>query len=515
MALIQSPKIITDSLLFYYDMLNPIKSWKGRPTTNILPSPEVNGRFTTDNGWGTYNTNQYNSNTYFSIGTISSVSNDIVTTSGNHPLRSYDVVTPQTSGGGLSAGTNYLIKKISNTQFSIHSYNSSQNGSQGYIVSGYHKVHESLATDQKVSINSSSFPTMWWGPPHLPNSGLVKEIVEGAGPYGQNVMRLHIHRTDGVVDGMAYGVYVPVTAGDVINVSYWIRSSYPGKSLGYSTYFGAASAYSNGTVTTATWQRVKFQWTASATFSFYQYWWPDGSTDVPYSIDMCDLQVEVNTGTAGSTPFVAGTRSSTGALLDLTNRSTITTNNLTYNSDDTFNFAGGDATSTLSIPLSTAFNKLAGTISMWVNPAEYSGSNGLFVNRDVNTANAVDWLWIGSWSSGQPFYFRLGDGSTCCNNDLTLSDWPTYCPLNTWTYVTCSWETGKTSKIYTNGMLRTSRSISTIPPTNPSSTGRIGLGHESPGSWNGKIGVVQIYGRQLTDLEVYQSFSALRGRYNV
>lgn len=226
-------------------------------------------------------------------------------------------------------------------------------------------------------------------------------------------------------------------------------------------------------------------------------------------------QVEFDAPGNNPSPFVAGTRSSTQTVLDLTNSTTLTANSLTYNSDGTFNFAQDNASSTITIPLSTSFNKLTGTIGMWVNPAGYSGSNGLFVNRDTNTANAVDWLWAGSWDSANVFYFRLGDGSSCCNNDLTLSSWASYCPLNTWTFVTVSWTSGGTSKIYTNGVLRTSRSISSIPATNPTATGRIGLGHESPGSWNGKIGVAQIYNRQLADSEVLSNFNALRGRYNV
>jgi hypothetical protein len=35
MALAHSPKIVTDGLVFYYDMGNPQKSWKGEPTTNL------------------------------------------------------------------------------------------------------------------------------------------------------------------------------------------------------------------------------------------------------------------------------------------------------------------------------------------------------------------------------------------------------------------------------------------------------------------------------------------------
>lgn len=36
MSLYQSPKIVTDGLVFYYDMNNPQKSWKGRPITNLV-----------------------------------------------------------------------------------------------------------------------------------------------------------------------------------------------------------------------------------------------------------------------------------------------------------------------------------------------------------------------------------------------------------------------------------------------------------------------------------------------
>jgi hypothetical protein len=63
--------------------------------------------------------------------------------------------------------------------------------------------------------------------------------------------------------------------------------------------------------------------------------------------------------------------------------------------------------------------------------------------------------------------------------------------------------------------LRASRNISAIPATNPSATGRIGLGHDAPGSWNGRIAVAQIYNRQLTDSEILSNFNSMRGRFNV
>ena len=147
------------SLAFAYDVADARNSYIGEPTTNLLPTPSINAIPKIGNSWGTYNTNQYNGGNYFSIGTISSVSSNIVTTAGTHPLRTYDVVNPQTTGGGVTANVNYFVKKISNTQFSLHAYNISQDGSQGYVntSTGYPVVWDSIDLDQRVSINPSSF----------------------------------------------------------------------------------------------------------------------------------------------------------------------------------------------------------------------------------------------------------------------------------------------------------------------------------------------------------------------
>ena len=39
MALNHSPSIVTNGLAFAYDMANIQKSWKGKPTTNIILDP--------------------------------------------------------------------------------------------------------------------------------------------------------------------------------------------------------------------------------------------------------------------------------------------------------------------------------------------------------------------------------------------------------------------------------------------------------------------------------------------
>lgn len=214
-----------------------------------------------------------------------------------------------------------------------------------------------------------------------------------------------------------------------------------------------------------------------------------------------------------ATPFVNGTRSNTQAITDLTNRSAMTAGNLQYNSDGSFDYLYSNP-SYIEVPLSTAFNKLQGSINVWIYPTRYNGGNGIFVNRTDSTPNATDWLWIGPYN--ETFYFRLGDGTTCCNNDNSFANYSSVVPLNTWTNLCCTWSSGGTSAIYINGSLYQSRAISAIPSTSPSSFGRFGLGHANADDYfNGKMPVAQIYNRQLTALEVNSNFNAMRERYGI
>ena len=57
MALNQNPSIVTNGLIFYYDMNNKSKSYRGEPTTNqfAIPTPDSNGNVTFEvNGTGTF-----------------------------------------------------------------------------------------------------------------------------------------------------------------------------------------------------------------------------------------------------------------------------------------------------------------------------------------------------------------------------------------------------------------------------------------------------------------------------
>lgn len=231
------------------------------------------------------------------------------------------------------------------------------------------------------------------------------------------------------------------------------------------------------------------------------------STDFVY---VRNIQIEQNTFCTPYTPF---SRSTTQALVDATNRSIATTGSLTYESDNTFSFTYSSP-GYVSIPLATALNKTEGTMNFWLYPTRYNGGNGYFVNREDAIANAVDWMWIGPYSN--TFYFRFGNGSDCCSNDLSFGSVSTTIPLNTWVNMCFTWKINGTSAIYKNGTLLTSRSIGNIPNTNPAANGRIGLGHDNADNYfNGSMPRVQIYNRQLSADEVVQNFNALRGVYGL
>jgi len=273
-------------------------------TTNLVPTSSAR-TFSAGNTHGTYNVNQYNSNNDFSIGTVSGVSGNVVTLSSvDHAINTYDVLNPATTGGGVTAGTHYFIKKLSSTTFTLHAYTSVQDGSTGFAV------HDSINNDVRVSINATSFPTMWHGAPHKPNSGLVKEIIPNGYSDGTNIydcMRLHTeHRKEngGSTDRMAYGVYPQVTSGLEYTFSYRVRaasSSSVGATLGMSMHTGASWPNSTNIVLTEEWQTLKLTSTAPNSGNTNMYF-----SQTTYStVDIALLQCEQKTF---ATSFVDGSR---------------------------------------------------------------------------------------------------------------------------------------------------------------------------------------------------------------
>ena len=514
MGVYGGPEIPNDGLVLALDGAN-YKSFKGEVTTNLIPNPTVNAYPTTGNAWGTYNTNQYGSG-YFSIGTVSNVTNNIITMTSAHSLRTYDVMNPQSTGGGVNAGTNYFIKKVSDTSFTLHEYNGSQDGSQGYInpSTGNHKVYDSIANDTRISVNSTNFPTMWWGYAHQPNSGLVKELRYGEFNAIPNLpandcIRLHYIRTDDVKDGMSYGVDCTVTPSSPVTVSFYTRAvnaNAVGKQIQYQIYNysgGSAAGYAwnfaLGQV--GVWERQTFTFTpAYATVISY---WFAASVGV-YAWDWSCMQVEQKSYV---TNFVAGTRGTTvatgggwadligngnnGELVNGVRESSANGGSLSFDgSDDYVSISSGISYSEYT------FMFFCKWISSVGNSERIFGSDAFGTYTIFNPSN------VG-------FHYNPLGGSP---PSVTLSSGANI-GFGTWCQVAVTVSASNTLvKIYVNGVL--GNSSSTLPSQNL--VGNLFIGAQNTlYKSNCNVSNFNLYNRALSAAEISQNFNALRGRFGI
>jgi hypothetical protein len=492
-------------LVFYFDSANA-KSYVGEPTSNLIPSPTYNAYPTYGNGWATYNTNQYGSGTYFSIGTVSSVSNNIVTMSAAHSLRTYDAMQPQTSGGGLTAGNVYFIKKLSSTTFCLYPYNGSQDGSQGYInpATGNHKVYDSIMLDQKVSINATNFPTMWWGPPHYPNSGLVKEIIPGGfdvNPGNKtDCVRLHYIRPEGVLDGMSYGADASVTIGSPVTTTFWTRavtSNAVGTTVSFQHYnyggvSGADGFYFYPTLgPVGVWEKKSFTFTPTRN-TLISYWFY-GTAQAKY--DIANIQIEQK---GHATNFIAGSRSNTQGAIDLTGTGTIDLTNAAYDSNGGLYFNGTGFCTTTAAVLPSA-NSTPITLIAWCKPTNLTswqtvlGTHGSFRQIGFNGSN---FYFGGNGGGGNNF---VSGGSVSNNN---------------WYMLAMVYDGGTTGYGYLNGTLASSGNIG----SNGGSNGVQCIGSYHSGGYEkfqGYISECYVYNRALTASEILKNFNARKGRYGL
>jgi len=507
-------KIVTNGLVFHADGSHVSSFVNSEPTSNLIPNPTVNSLPTTGNGWGTYNTNQYCGNngcaTYWDIPAIASVSSNIVTTVSAHVIRSFDVINPQTSGGGLTAGTQYLAKKISDTQFSLHAYNDSQDGSQGYLnpATGRFKVHDSFWLDQRVAVNSSSFPTKWFGNPHQPNSALVKEIITNGfnvpGFPVTNCIRLHFFRAE-VTDGMAYGVDAPVTIGVPVTTSFYIRAASPSAvgqyiSFQHYNYTGPAGASGFGfaayTGAQGEWVRRSFTFTPTHN-SLISYFFPNTGD---MKIDIANIQIEQSSNST-LTPFVAGSRSQNTAMYDLSGNS----NNGTLINGPTFRsgsiiFDGTD--DYINIPTFANQPSSQITCEAWINPTEpvstgtvrggvISANNtmylGIFDSKDGGTTHSLHWANVTNSSRPSSTHGSI--------------------PNNTWSHIVGTYD-GATSIAYINGVeVWRSAQTGTIP-TATYVVGTYGSGlTDGVHNFKGEVAVARVYNKALSASEILQNYS--------
>jgi hypothetical protein len=395
MALVHSPQIATNGLVFYYDMTNTKKSWFGKPTTNFY----TNGHFS--NGTG------------------------IVQESGSN-------------------ATNTVI---------FFPYNP---GNSEYVL----EQSGGPSTEYQINLSSQLLPNTTYV-----LSGWYGESIDYVGESRMFHCRAFSSSGANVALGNGIGTVIETRFINGITWKYCFD------------IITTPSDYSND-------------------FNWYLGYGGGSYTGKRY---YTNIQME-----QGSYPnrFVNGTRSSTQAIVDLTNQTAVTATSLTYNSDNTFSFNGPNY---LTLPFnSSAFTFNSGqTIILWMT----NKSTSAVRRNPYNQAYAGGGTITHENDTGFNYYYGTDgtDGSTYSSiySSFNLIAGERAMIALTRNTSTVSW--------YKNGVF--SNSTSNPYGNVVTGTNNILIGSGYTTGFMGEIHAAQLYNRALTRAEIAQNYNALAERF--
>lgn len=400
MSAFSGPNISNTGLVFYYDMSNGQKSWRGKPAIN-LQLPDI-----TD--WSKT-----------AVVTLLSELSPIGT-----PVYS---VTDNNAGVYLSCTRNITVPNDSNT----------------YTISTYIKKTYG-ATSARLGFNSG---------------------FTGGTTAVQLSQRFN---SDTGADGFG-------SAEDLGSWWRWqfqITNNSTGNTTLYCSFFPATGFYNSADNSAATGTAV-----------------------------VSSVQIEQNTF---ATPFVNGTRSNTQSLLDLTGQNTITATSLTYSSDGSFSFNG--SSDLIIASENSIFNTQTPSVEVWIKTNALNQNGFWFEKGQVNTQYSL-------FQEGSLILWRMNIGGVTQITTNTAS----YISTSNWAQVVGTYTSGR-RRLYINGVLVNADTQTGTIATNANgiSIGAYGGFNGSRGYYyNGNIGIVKVYNKELTEIEVRQNFNALRGRYGL
>lgn len=307
--------------------------------------------------------------------------------------------------------------------------------------------------------------------PLIPGFEVVKVVADTLGTYGQSILWKAGYSS--AVVTITNSVYAYLTAGSYVQVGqHW-----------WPWYYGTAKYIPKNQ-----WVRISETYTINEGNSY-------GTAAMVYSTDGIAYftmpQYEIKTH---ATPFITynGTRSNTGALLDLSNRgNTIDLVNMSYDSNAQPYFDGTDDYTDVTSNL--------GTLSEYtIEHVSYKGAE-----------NKMPISYRGG-----PIFYQYGDNSWYYTHGGVAGEYyyPKTVTINGWGHWTIVYN-GSYVRIYRNGVYEGQQATSgTADWTNGMRIGRYGpYGY----NWNGQIAVVKMYNRALSDSEVSQNYNHYKTRFNL
>jgi hypothetical protein len=250
------------------------------------------------------------------------------------------------------------------------------------------------------------------------------------------------------------------------------------------------------------WQTAKITLTTPASTNRILWFMQDGDDYVTYShsFSLKNVQCEQN---SFATPFVAGTRSNTQAIIDLTKNNTITATSLTYNANGTFSFNGSTnhiittnaglshGTGNFTYSCLAKFAGLPGLGTIFENGFY---TNGILIRFETNVIRIYAQYSTTTYTNAFSFIPTVG----------------------LW-YNLVVTRVGNNLLLYSNGILLSTitfgTSINVVPSNNLMFIGM--SQHQAGQCFNGELENAQVYNRALSAAEIAENFEALRGRYGI
>jgi hypothetical protein len=271
----------------------------------------------------------------------------------------------------------------------------------------------------------------------------------------------------------------------------------------------SGSATSQNTKT-HTWERVYHTYTVSASRDLNNpdsnvYFYNGGASS--NHLRIADVQLELKDHPTKFSPTL--TRSSTMGLFDRTrNVPSINSSTVSYNSNGKIIFDGTD--DYINLPASSwnilTTHTLEGVFKS--NGAPGSGYHVLFQKEGGYSGGAVYGLRCNP-NGGQFYTMICYDNEAASQNTLgsstTLED-------GQWYHVVSTFDSSYNWRLYINGTLENSATLSRVPYQNSSA---ITIGQGDGRKMNGELDIMRIYNYALSEQEVLKNFSAIRGKYNL
>jgi hypothetical protein len=252
------------------------------------------------------------------------------------------------------------------------------------------------------------------------------------------------------------------------------------------------------------WQTAKWTFTLGSDANAVRIWLQDGAdyTTYTHSFELRNPQLEAK---GHATPYVSGTRSASGSLLDLTRQSTIDLTNVSFDSNAHMTFDGTDDKGEVSnFPAIWNGSVSLEAVASWDDDSR----SIIFGNYNCNN-NDINFEKL----TGGTLRFYWGRGA----RDVTTTGNPRVTTSGDYHHVVFVRDTSANNfRFYVDGTLVTTVSNAGSNITSTGSTFRIG-GDTRNGTTihNGNIPILRVYSKALTTEEVAQNFSAYRDRFNI